>query len=162
MAESVKRGVEPQLLGKLTPEEIIDYFGKELFDKTEKEIQEFFLKTAFLNKMTTKMAEKLTELPTADRILSILSRNNYFTEKRFHIEPIYQYHPLFSEFLLSRAKNTFPKENLSVLCSRTATLLEEDGQTEAAASNRGTHAFIIISGPGKPCFGETLNKHLFI
>lgn len=162
MAESVKRGVEPQLLGKLTPEEIIDYFGKELFDKTEKEIQEFFLKTAFLNKMTTKMAEKLTELPTADRILSTLSRNNYFTEKRFHIEPIYQYHPLFREFLLSRAKNTFPKENLSVLCSRAATLLEEDGQTEAATSNRGTHAFIIISGPGKPCFGETLNKHLFI
>lgn len=61
MLESMKRGIEPQMLGKLTPDEIVDYFGKELFDKTDKEIQEFFLKTAFLPKMTAKMAEALTD-----------------------------------------------------------------------------------------------------
>lgn len=134
MLEGVKRGVESKMLGRLTPGEIFDYFGKEIFDQTDKEIQEFFLKTAFLPKMTPKMAEALTELSYASRILSTLSRNNYFTERRFHTEPIYQYHPLFREFLLFRAKNTFPKEDLSVLCSRAATLLEEDGQTEAAIS----------------------------
>ena len=62
MLESVRRGIEPQILGNLTPEEIFDYFGNELFDKTDKEIQDFFLKTAFLPKMTTKMAEELTDL----------------------------------------------------------------------------------------------------
>ncbi len=36
-----KKVVEPQALDKLTPEEIFDYFGNELFDKTDKEIQEF-------------------------------------------------------------------------------------------------------------------------
>ena len=134
MLESVKRGIEPQRLGKLTPEEIFDYFGSVLFDKTDKEIQNFLLKTAFLPKMTAKMAEELTDLPSAGRILSSLSRNNYFTEKRILAEPIYQYHPLFRDFLISQAKEIFPPETLSFLFRHAAILLEEDGQTEAAIS----------------------------
>lgn len=132
--EGVKRGVESKMLGRLTPEEIFDYFGNVLFDKTDQEIQEFFLKTAFLPKMTPKMAEELTGLPHAGRILSALSRNNYFTEKRIHAEPVYQYHPLFREFLLVRAKETFSQESQSILLHRAAKLLEEAGQTEAAVS----------------------------
>jgi len=134
MLESIKRGIEPKLLGKLTPEEITDYFASVLFHKTDKEIQEFFLKTAFLPKMTAKMAEALTDLPSASSILSTLNRNNYFIEKRFQNEPIYQYHPLFREFLLSHAKKIFATETLFLLYSRAAKLLEESGQTESAVS----------------------------
>jgi DNA-binding SARP family transcriptional activator len=134
MLESMKEGIESQRLGKLAPEEIFDYFANELFDKTDKGIQKFFLETAFLPKMTAKMAEELTDLSSANSILSTLNRNNYFTEKRFQNEPIYQYHPLFREFLLSRAKETFTVETLSVLCSHAAKLLEESGQTESAVS----------------------------
>ena len=132
MLESIKRGIEPKSLGKLTPEEIMDYFGSVVFYKTDKEIQEFFLKTAFLPKMTAKMAEELTGLTNAGSVLSTLNRNNYFTERRFHNEPIYQYHPLFREFLLSRAKETLSAESLSILFSRAAKLLEESGQIESA------------------------------
>jgi ATP/maltotriose-dependent transcriptional regulator MalT/DNA-binding SARP family transcriptional activator len=134
MLESIKRGIEPKLLRKLTPEEITDYFASVLFYKTDKEIQEFFLKTAFLPNMTAKMAEELTGLPNASGVLSILNRNNYFTEKRFLEEAVYQYHPLFREFLLSRAKEAFSPKELPVLLSRAAKLLEEDGQTESAVS----------------------------
>jgi ATP/maltotriose-dependent transcriptional regulator MalT/DNA-binding SARP family transcriptional activator len=132
--EGMRRGIEPQMRGDLTSEEIFDYFGKEIFDKTDKEIQEFFLKTAVLPKMTGKMAEELTGLSSASSILSIRSRNNYFTERRFQNEPIFQYHPLFREFLLSRAKKIFAIETLSLLYSRAARLLEESGQTESAVS----------------------------
>ncbi|MCJ7746147.1 MAG: hypothetical protein MUP27_00270, partial [Desulfobacterales bacterium] len=134
MLESMKRGIEPQLLGKLTPKEIIDYFGSELFDKTNKEMQDFFLKTAFLPKMTAKMAEELTNLSSAGGILSTLNRNNYFTERRFHKEPLYQYHPLYRDFLLSRAKETFSPKALKVLLHHAAKLLEDNGQTESAVS----------------------------
>ncbi len=55
MLESVEKGViEPQSLGKLTPDEIFDYFGKELLDKTDRETQGFLLQTAFLPKMTAQ------------------------------------------------------------------------------------------------------------
>lgn len=134
MLESMKRGIEPQMLGTLTPDEIVDYFGKELFNKTDEEIQGFFLKTAFLPRMTVKMAEELTNLSSADRILSTLSRNNYFTERKFHKEPIYQYHPLYRDFLLVRAKETFSQDTLLTLLRRATKLLEEDGQVEASVS----------------------------
>jgi len=117
---------------KLTPEEIFEYFASEIFNRTDPEIQGFLLRTAFLPKMSVKMAEELTGLPSAGRILSALNRSNYFTEKRFHPEPIYQYHPLFRDFLLSRAKENFPRAELSILFRRAAILLEKDGQAGAA------------------------------
>jgi LuxR family maltose regulon positive regulatory protein len=134
MLESMKRGVEPHSPGKMTSEEIIDYFGNEIFNKRDGETQDFFLKTSFLPKMTAGMAETLTAIPHAYRILSTLSRNNYFTEKHYSIEPVYQYHPLLREFLMARAKETFSHETLSTLLHRAGVLLEKAGQTEDAIS----------------------------
>ncbi|HUL31683.1 MAG TPA: AAA family ATPase, partial [Thermodesulfobacteriota bacterium] len=134
MLESLKTGIEPHLLGKLTQRQIVDYFGNELFSKIEKEMQDFLLHTAFLPRMTAKMAEKLTGLSSADRILSTLNRDNYFTEKHYSAEPFYQYHPLLREFLIARARETFSDETLSKVLRRAALLLEEAGQTEAALS----------------------------
>ncbi|MCX5915476.1 MAG: BTAD domain-containing putative transcriptional regulator [Deltaproteobacteria bacterium] len=125
---------EPEPAGKLVPEKVFDYFASEIFDRTDKEVQEFLLKTAFFPKMTAPMAEGLTAHPSAGRILSTLSRNHYFTEKRFPAAPIYQYHPLFREFLICRAKETFSPEILSLLSRRAAAFLEEDGHGEAAVS----------------------------
>jgi len=135
MLESAKeREVEPQRLGKLPPEEIFEYLASEVFEKTEKDVQDFLLKTAFLPKITPRMAENLTGLPSANRILSELSRKHYFTEKSIQLEPMYQYHPLFREFLLARAKETYPLDELSLLIDRAAGLLEEGGQTEASVA----------------------------
>ena len=126
--------VAAEKIDQLAPEDIFDYFASEIFDRTDPEIQGFLLRTAFLPKMSVKMAEELTGLSSAGRILSALNRNNYFTEKRIHPEPIYQYHLLFRDFLLSRAKENFPRAELSILFRRAAILLEEDGQVEAAVS----------------------------
>lgn len=130
----IREGTVSQSFSKLTPREIIDYFGSEFFDRTPKEIQELLLKTSFLPRITVKMAEKLTGLPNADTILSALNRNNNFTEVHYAPEPVYQYHQLFREFLMARAKETFSSETLSALCRQSALLLEETGQTEAAIS----------------------------
>jgi LuxR family maltose regulon positive regulatory protein len=135
MLKSAKEGeVEPRRFGKLPPEEVFEYFASEILAKTDKDIQDFLLKTAFLPKMTARMAENLTGLPSASRVLSDLSRTHYFTEKRLQLEPMYQYHPLFREFLLARVKETYPPEELSFLIDRAASLLEESGQAEAAAA----------------------------
>jgi LuxR family transcriptional regulator, maltose regulon positive regulatory protein len=134
MLEGMKKGVEPRLLGKMTPEEIIDYFGNEFFNKTDREIQDFLLKSSFLPKITVKAAEQLTGLSNANSILSALSRNNNFTERHYSTEPVYQFHPLYREFLMSRAREDFSQEALSTLLHQAAILLEQDGQTEAAIS----------------------------
>ena len=126
--------IELQKAGKFSTEEIFDYFASEIFDRTGKEVQEFLLKTSLLPRMTSGMAEELTGLSSASRLLSMQSRNNYFTERRSHSEPIYQYHPLFRNFLLSRARETFLPESLLGLFHRAASLLNDNGQIEAAVS----------------------------
>jgi LuxR family transcriptional regulator, maltose regulon positive regulatory protein len=134
MLESMKRGVEPQLLGKMAPEEIIDYFGNEFFNKTDKEIQSFLLKIAFLPKITITAAEQLSGLSNAGSILSALNRNNNFTERHYSSEPVYQFHALYREFLMARARETFSHKELSILLHQAALLLEQGGQLEAAVS----------------------------
>lgn len=133
ISDAVERGIDFQSLEKSSPEEIVDYFGSELFNKTKKELQIFLMKTAFLPSMTTKMAHALTGLPDSDSFLETLTKNNYFIVKHYHTEPVYQYHPLFKNFLTIRAKDSFSIEMLSDLYHRAAILLEESGQLEEAA-----------------------------
>ncbi|MEW6374861.1 MAG: BTAD domain-containing putative transcriptional regulator [Thermodesulfobacteriota bacterium] len=96
-------------------------------------MQDFLLKTAFLPQMTESMVERLTENPRARWILNRLNRGNYFTEKRVLDEPVYGYHPLFREYLIFRAEESFSKQSLSLLRSRAADLFEEHGQVGSAA-----------------------------
>ena len=111
---------------------IFEYFKSEVFENRDRETQEFLLKTAFFPRMTPQLAERLTGLRISQQILSELSKSHYFTEMFPQDEPIYQYHPLFREFLVSRAKNSFTQDEISTIQRSVATLLEEDGQTEDA------------------------------
>ncbi len=111
---------------------IFEYFKSEVFESRDRETQEFLLKTSFFPRMTPRLAERLTGLRISEQILSDLSESQYFTEMFPQNEPIYQYHPLFREFLVSRAKNSFTLDEISTIQRGVATLLEEDGQIEDA------------------------------
>jgi ATP/maltotriose-dependent transcriptional regulator MalT/DNA-binding SARP family transcriptional activator len=135
MLESAKEsGTGAGPLEMLAPEEVFAYFASEVFNKTQKDVQTFLLKTAFLPKMTAKMAEEITGFSHSHRILSGLTQSHYFTVKSYQMESRYEYHPLFREFLLSRAKESLPPAHLSDLLRRGASILEENGQAEAAVS----------------------------
>ena len=101
MLESVSRKIQPSYHDKLSREEIFDYFGNQIFAKLESELQSFMIKTAFLPRITVRMAEELTGLPYAAGLLALLTRNNYFTERHCSPEPVYRYHQLLKEFLIS-------------------------------------------------------------
>ena len=131
MIESAKaEDLAAQPTGAHTPESIFDYFAAEVLRKVDDQTQEFLLMTALLPRMTPRMAEKLTGLHHAERILSDLSRSNYFTEVRRLPNPVYQYHSLFREFLRARAREAFPPLTLAQLQRRAATILEANGQAE--------------------------------
>jgi LuxR family transcriptional regulator, maltose regulon positive regulatory protein len=120
------------LAGKDSLTEVFDYFAEEIISKITPEIREFLLKSSLLPNMTAIMAERLTGFEGSERILSHLVRNNYFTCKHAHFEPVYQYHPLFREFLLSQATGAFPQEELTRIQRHAAALLVEKGEVEAA------------------------------
>jgi len=133
LLERLKREkIDFKQLGKLVREEIFDYFSNEILNPLDPETRDFLLKTALLPQMTESMAERLTGQPQAGRTLARLNRGNYFMEKRILEEPIYGYHPLFREFLLSQGEKTFSEENLRFFIGQAAEILEEHGQVESA------------------------------
>lgn len=125
-------GIEPQRIGRQTPEEIVNYLGGTLFERLDEETRTFLVKTAFLPRMTAGVAESLTGCPEAGRILARLNRNNFFTELRPGADPVYEYHSLFREFLLHRADGLLLAEKACATRQAAATLLESGGQTEDA------------------------------
>jgi DNA-binding SARP family transcriptional activator len=134
LLERTDRGsVAPRTIGREVPAEIIDYFGSEIFRRLDEERRAFLLRTAFLPRMTASMAEKLTGDKLAGPILSEMNRHNQFTKKYFQREAVYEYHDLFREFLLERAKEAFSMTELEDLCKAAAGILEQSGYIEDAA-----------------------------
>src|SRR6185369_11236361 len=78
-------------------------------------------------------AELLTGIGSSEQILSKLSRNRFFTGKSSSSGSVYQYHPLFREFLLARAEQTFPVDESREIRRKAASLLVGAGRTEDAA-----------------------------
>jgi ATP/maltotriose-dependent transcriptional regulator MalT len=116
-----------------SPHEVFDYFASEIFEKSNRQTRDFLLGTSLLPFITTGMAERLTGAGNPEKILERLARNNFFTVRRRGIEPLYQYHPLFREFLMERTKGSMPKGELVKLEAKAASVLEEGGYAEDAA-----------------------------
>jgi LuxR family maltose regulon positive regulatory protein len=133
MLEGIKRdNIEYRLSERLSSENLFDYFAYEIFQKVDKDIQEFLLKTAFLPTMTKKMAEQLIGIHGSAEILNKLSQEHYFTEAYSNDKSIYHYHPLFRDFLLARAKESFASDDLLQIKKNAADILEESGRIEDA------------------------------
>ena len=123
---------QAKAMTETTPEMIFDYFAWEILNKTSRETRQFLLKTALMPHMTIDSATRLTDMPAED-ILGTLSRKNFFLEKReVNTTTIYQYHPLFRDFLTQQAAGTFEAGHLESLQCRAAGLMAEAGQVEEA------------------------------
>ena len=115
-----------------TTQAMFDYFASEIFQKLAPASQEMLLQTAFLPIMTARLAQQLTGLHQAGEILAELSRRNYFTIRKSLPDPVYQYHPLFREFLLAQAKQQLTPAQLVQTMHHAAEILESTGQAEDA------------------------------
>lgn len=114
-------------------EKVFDYFAGEIFNRTEKPVQDFLLKTAFLPTLSIPLAGKLAGTGSAGRILASLHQRHFFTEQLSGSSQNYQYHPLFRAFLMNRARTAFHPDAVAVLQRTAAQLLEQSGQREDAA-----------------------------
>jgi ATP/maltotriose-dependent transcriptional regulator MalT len=129
-----KTNASVYILQAETPhEEIFDYFAGELFEKMDEDTRKFLLMTAFLPSMTAVMAERLSGFAASGKTLAHLCRNRYFTEMHIRDTSVYQYHPLFREFLLFRARELFSPDELGRIQKSAAALLAEEGLNEDAA-----------------------------
>jgi ATP/maltotriose-dependent transcriptional regulator MalT/DNA-binding SARP family transcriptional activator len=123
----------PLKLPRHKPQEILDYFAGEILENLDEEMHSFLLKSAHLPRMTAKMAAQLTGLRRAGQILFYMNRHNYFTEVHPGPESVYEYHPLFRDFLRSRSSDLFTEKYIRRVRGRAAAILEQSGHVEEAA-----------------------------
>jgi ATP/maltotriose-dependent transcriptional regulator MalT/DNA-binding SARP family transcriptional activator len=120
-------------LNASTQQLLFDYFAGELFDRAPAATQAVLLQTALPPQVTVPMAVRLTGDPNAARILQELHHQNYFIIRREEPEPLYEYHPLFRQFLLARAARTFTPAELAQHRRLAAQILEAAGHVDQAA-----------------------------
>jgi LuxR family maltose regulon positive regulatory protein len=121
-----------------TPQVLFDYFAGDIFGKMTPQTQALLLKASLLPSMAAQRVVELSGQPHADRVLGELARSNYFTLKLAHVRgaprAVYQFHPLFREFLLRRAQETLAPAELSRLRQTAAASLAADGEVVEAVS----------------------------
>jgi DNA-binding SARP family transcriptional activator len=133
MLEYGDPGEEMNLLKReMARDFFFNYFAGEIFNKMEPDRQSFLLQTAHMPSFSSDAAMELTGFAGAGRVLADMNRQNYFTEKKIQDGIIYQFHPMFKEFLLSRAEEELDSGELAKLYRKAAEILVENGQLEDA------------------------------
>lgn len=115
-----------------TLEQVFQYFAGEIFDATAPEDQQTLLQMAFLPVMTAKAAERISANPNAYKVLDWLHQRQLFVERRPADDTTYQFHGLFREFLLARARQFFSADGLRQMARRAAGVMLDAGSAELA------------------------------
>ena len=105
MLESMRRtGHAPFPFDAEVKGAVFDYFASQIFERMTTDVQETLLATAFLPHITEALAQRLSGNAEAGQLLEALFQRQLFLYRTPHPDAIYQYHALFREFLLTRAR----------------------------------------------------------
>ena len=126
------RGIKLSAQDGFSSEEIFDYFSNETLYVINDQIKNLLYKCAFLPETTVSMANQLTGKKDAEDIFNQLYYHQIFINKKNHADPIYQFHPLFNEYLKSKAKQTFSKTTLREIKRKAVKILLKASYFETA------------------------------
>jgi LuxR family transcriptional regulator, maltose regulon positive regulatory protein len=78
---------------------VADYFLAEILDRQPPEVRRLMLRTSILERVSGPLAERLTQMPGAERILHELEQEGAFVVALDGQRSWFRYHRLFAEFL---------------------------------------------------------------
>jgi DNA-binding SARP family transcriptional activator len=113
-----------------TPKAVFSYFAGEIFNRIPPENQRLLMLMALPPRIRASVAVELTAEPQAPKLLEYGYRRHLFVSRRDRPEPIYEFHALFREFLLERARALLPPEEVADARRRVAALAEARGITD--------------------------------
>ena len=117
---------------------LFDFFAAEILAGLEAELPEFLMLCALLGEIRPDSAAELTGRADAENLLADLARRNLFTV--YHRgSGCYEFHPLFREFLLTRASRHNASRRWRELTARAASILCAHGDFKA-----GIERFLAI------------------
>jgi ATP/maltotriose-dependent transcriptional regulator MalT/DNA-binding SARP family transcriptional activator len=114
---------------------LFNYFASEVVRGLDEARQQMLITSALLQKMRVSDIESLCGNTDAGKMLAELQQENYFTYRLSPTLFIYEYHPLFREFLLTRLEASLAPAALALLRVRAA-------EYAAAAENMDEAVFL--------------------
>lgn len=131
-----RAGLGTEAPGGAPPSALFDCFAAEIFEKSCPALRDFLLRTALPARVTPETARALTGNDEAPEILAWLHLNHLFIDRRSQGEAgvVYEYHPLFREFLLERSRREIGADQRNALRAVAAEMVERSGQIEDAAA----------------------------
>lgn len=115
---------------------VFGYFAQRVFDGTAPEHRRALMQLAFLPVITVELAEQLTGLPDAGRLLDHHYKRHLFTDRRRVAVPaaiyVFQFHALFRTFLQHQARASMEAAEIRDVSRRAARLLDAAGHWEQA------------------------------
>jgi ATP/maltotriose-dependent transcriptional regulator MalT/DNA-binding SARP family transcriptional activator len=131
MREQIQRGATLADNGdRITPDAVFAYFAGEIFDRMPPEHQRLLMLMALPPRIRASVAVELTGEARAPKLLEYGYRRHLFVARRDGPEPVYEFHALFREFLLARARTLLPPEEVAAARRRVAGLAEARGLTD--------------------------------
>jgi ATP/maltotriose-dependent transcriptional regulator MalT len=121
---------------------VFGYFAQRVFDGAPPENQQALMQLSFLPLITVALAEQLTGMGEAGRLLDYLYKRHLFTDRRRvtaqqlsaagQASYSFQFHALFRTFLQHRARTTYSIDMCREIVFRAARLLDASGYWEEA------------------------------
>jgi LuxR family maltose regulon positive regulatory protein len=101
--------IDPTALPIDVREDLYNYFTHELFVNQPESIQHFLLQTSVFETLRPELCNDLLRIKNSSNIINRLLDKGLFTYCVDKENNIYQYHPLFREFLLINMERTFSR-----------------------------------------------------
>ncbi len=118
--------------GELDHQELFDYFTGVIFSSLSDNEKHLLVQAALLPDIRPNIIDQLQGESSSKTYFLELSRNNFFTYALDRKGSLFQFHPLFKEFLCNIADNVLPPFELSRFQERAAEILAAKGQTGEA------------------------------
>lgn len=111
---------------------LFDYLATEVFARIEPALKDFLIRTSRLPFVTPMLARQLSLRTDSRDVLADLRDRRLFTDRRSGDVEIYEYHPLFRQFLHKHASSEWGPARTAELIGDSADALASAGHEEAA------------------------------
>ena len=111
---------------------MLDYFQDEIFAQIPANLHEAFLKISFLQEIPADLAGKISGIDALGKILSDMTRENYFIYNLDDQQQVFRFHHFFQEFLQQRAKVRLAEEEIREIYNMEAQYYQKLDITEKA------------------------------
>ena len=130
---------------------VSDYLIQEVFANQPGAVQDFLLKTCFLNRLTASLCDALIETGESAAILELLERNNLFIVRLENAgdQHWYRYNPIFAEAIQVLASQRLGEASLRLLNEKASAWYEYHGLLDEAiesalAANSYDRSMLLI------------------